>query len=99
MEEKIYLAELFEIYKDLLTDKQREIFGMHYALDFSLSEIAEEKGITRQNASDTVKSVKEKLLWFENTLKIKEKQDELYSVAGATLDAAAAEKIKEIIGR
>ena len=99
MEEKFYLTELFEIYGDLLTDNQREVFEMHCILDFSLSEIAEEKGVTRQNVSDALKNAKEKLTFFENALKIKEKQDAILSLLNSGKDKENAEKIKAIIGR
>lgn len=98
MEEKIYLAELFEIYGDLLTDRQKEVFKMHYLLDFSLSEIAEELSVTRQNASDTLKNAKDKLSSLEKALKIREKEEKLRELskdAGAETSA----KILEIIGR
>ena len=99
MEEKIYLTELFEVYKDLLTEKQREVFEMHFVLDLSLSEMAEEKGITRQNASDALKNAKEKLFSLEKTLKIKEKNDELVSLADEIKDKKISERIKNVIGR
>ena len=98
MEEKIYLTELFEIYNKLLTDNQREIFKMHYLLDLSLSEIADELSISRQNASDTLKTAKEKLVSFESNLKIKEKEDELKNLASG-VDEKTSAKIMEIIGR
>ena len=99
MEEKFYLTELFEIYKLLLTDNQREIFEMHYIFDLSLSEIAEEKGVTRQNVSDAIKNAKEKLIGFENALKIKEKEDAIISLLDNGDNKGNAEKIKAIIGR
>ena len=99
MEEKFYLTELFEIYKLLLTDNQREIFEMHYIFDLSLSEIAEEKGVTRQNVSDAIKNAKEKLIGFENALTIKEKEDAIISLLDNGDNKENAEKIKAIIGR
>lgn len=98
MTDKFYFVELFECYKKLLTDKQREIFGMHFAMDFSLSEIAEELGITRQNVSDTLKTVKEKLADFENALHLNEKNKMLIGLA-AKSDKATADKIEELINR
>lgn len=99
MEEKFYLTELFEIYNPLLTDNQREIFEMHFVLDFSLSEIAEEKGVTRQNVSDALKNAKEKLVGFESALKIKEKEDAILSLLDNGENKENAEKIRAIIGR
>ena len=75
MEEKIYYAELFEIYKGLLTAKQKEVFEMHFLLDFSLAEISEEKGISRQNVNDAISSAKKKLEELERELKVKNRND------------------------
>lgn len=98
MEENFYYIELFEIYKDLLTDKQKDIFSMHFLLDLSLSEIAEEKEITRQNVSDTIKNAKEKLSEYESILKISKKNKELTELS-SKLDKDSAQKILDIVGR
>ena len=45
---------LFDYYGDLLTEKQRTFFDLHYNQDLSLSEIAEDAGITRQGVHDTL---------------------------------------------
>lgn len=98
MEEKFYFVELYEIYKNLLTEKQNDIIFNHYVLDLSLSEIAEEKGITRQNVSDTLKNAKEKLEELERVLSIYKKNTELNKLADG-LDKKTAQKIKEIINK
>lgn len=99
MKENFYYIELYEIYKSLLTEKQKEIFEMHFVLDLSLSEIAEEKGITRQNVSDTIKNAKVKLEEFELSLRVKEKNDALLKVVDNVKDEKIKDSIKEIIGR
>ncbi|MCG0274642.1 MAG: hypothetical protein L5655_00570 [Thermosediminibacteraceae bacterium] len=37
-----------------MTKKQREFFELHFFKDWSLSEIAENFGVTRQNVSDVI---------------------------------------------
>ena len=61
MEKELFYVELFDIYKGLLTKKQRELFESHYIFDLSLSEIAEPEGRTRQSVYDASKKVKKKL--------------------------------------
>ena len=39
---------LFDYYGELLTEKQKTCFDLYYNQDLSLSEIAEEAGVTRQ---------------------------------------------------
>ena len=98
MEEKIYFAELFAIYKNFLTEKQRGIFDMHCNLDFSLSEIAEEENTTRQNVSDTIRCVKDRLLEFEKHLNVKEKSEKIIALLlDNSIDMELINNIKTII--
>ena len=97
MEKNFYYAELFEIYKSLLTEKQKEVFEMHFLLDFSLSEISEEKGISRQNVNDAIKGAKKKLDELESLLKLKQKHDALKELEKNVTDKKTAEEIKRII--
>lgn len=101
MEKDFSLAELFDLYGCLLTERQRELFESYYLYDLSLAEIAEPEGKTRQNVYAAVKSVKDKLREYEKLLRLKEKTDELNAVAEslAIKDAVAAERIREIIGK
>ncbi len=99
MEKDFELIELFEIYKELLTEKQRELFSSHYLYDLSLSEIAEEEGGTRQSVHDAVKKVKKKLYEYENALKIKEKKDKILIVLSDIEDEKTATAIREILER
>ena len=46
---------LLDFYGELLTDKQRECFDLHYNEDLSLSEIAEQLGISRQGVWDNIR--------------------------------------------
>ena len=97
MEKNFYYVELFEIYKSLLTEKQKEVFEMHFLLDFSLSEISEEKGISRQNVNDAIKGAKKKLDELETLLKLKQKHDALKELEKTVTDNKTAEEIKRII--
>lgn len=101
MEKDLELIELFELYQELLTDKQRELFSSYYIYDLSLSEIAEPLGTTRQNVYEGVKKVKKKLIEYEDILKIREKNIDLKEIANALKEKgdALAEKILDIIGR
>jgi len=54
-DDTVYRTMLFDFYGDLLTDKQREYFDLHYNEDLSLSEIAESSGISRQGVWDIIR--------------------------------------------
>ena len=59
---------LWDIYSPLLTPTQREIADMYFNLDLTVSEIAEQKGISRQGASECLSSVKKLLEEYEAKL-------------------------------
>ena len=99
MEKDFEFVELFEIYKDLLTDKQRELFSSYYLFDLSLSEIADVEGGSRQSVYDAVKKVKIKLGDYEKALGIQEKTKRLKELADVTKDENTARAIREIIER
>ena len=48
------MALLYDYYGELLTEKQRTCFDLYYNQDLSLSEIAEDLGVTRQGVNDTL---------------------------------------------
>ncbi len=48
------MAMLYDFYGDLLTERQREFFDLYHNEDFSLAEIAESAGITRQGVRDVI---------------------------------------------
>ena len=48
------MAMLFDFYGDMLTERQREFYDLYYNEDLSLSEIAENYGISRQGVRDVI---------------------------------------------
>lgn len=52
---RVMRSMLFDFYGELLTDKQREYFDLHYNEDLSLAEIAEQGGISRQGVWDMIR--------------------------------------------
>ena len=84
MEENLRYIELFEIYKGLLTERQRDLFTSHYLLDLSLAEIAEPENLSRQSVYDAVKKVKAKLNEYESVLGLKDRYDSLKALARET---------------
>lgn len=59
-------ALLLDFYGPLLTDKQRECFDLHYNEDLSLSEIAEQAGISRQGVWDNIRRAEAALRELED---------------------------------
>ena len=54
-EEAVLRTMLFDFYGELLTEKQREYFDLHYNEDLSLAEIAALTGISRQGVWDIIR--------------------------------------------
>ena len=48
------MALLFDFYGDTLTERQKEFYDLYYNEDLSLSEIAENYGISRQGVRDVI---------------------------------------------
>ena len=69
---KLEFMRLWDSYSELLTPTQREITNLYFNLDLTLSEIAAEKGISRQAVSDCLNGCKRQLAELENKLKVVE---------------------------
>ena len=51
MAKDLEISFLLDFYGDMLTEKQREVIEFYYNEDLSLSEIADNEGITRQGCA------------------------------------------------
>ena len=61
--------QLFDAYGALLTEHQRDICELYYMCDLSLTEIAEQKGISKQSVSDTLAKSRALLEEYEAKLR------------------------------
>ncbi len=61
---------LLDTYGILLTERKREILDYYYNDDYSLSEISELTGISRQGVRDSIKKSEEELYGYEAKLNI-----------------------------
>ena len=59
MEKLIYLNELFDMYQDLLTEKQQMYFKDYYFDNLSYVEISEKYGISRNAIFHQLKLIEE----------------------------------------
>lgn len=85
---------LFDFYGELLTEKQKTYFDLYYNQDFSLAEIAEEEGISRQGVHDTLNRTEATLRNFEEktgfVARAMERKTALETIV------SAAEKVREL---
>ena len=70
-EKSIELIQLYDIYQNLLTEKQREYFESYYYDDLSITEISENRNVSRNAVHDQIKKTAIKLNDLENKLKVK----------------------------
>ena len=80
---------LYDFYGELLTEHQRNIYEGVVFNDMSLSEIAEEQGISRQGVHDLVKRCNKILAGYEEKLKLVQKFNQTKQMV---------EEIKELAG-
>ena len=80
MENREYLSSLFDIYKDLLTSTEQETFISYYMEDLSLSEIAENRGISKSSVGKTLNQAEEKLKEYEKLIGKNQIKKELNSL-------------------
>ncbi len=86
------LALLLDYYGDLLGEQRRSIMELYYCEDFSLSEIAEHTGVTRQAVRDSIKKGEAELYRFDEALHL---ADRMQSVRDRS--QAAAQRLSEIL--
>ena len=96
--EKNYLVqELFQIYRNLLTDHQQNVFECYYFDNLSLSEIAENFNISRQGVKDILDRCEKSLKYFEESLLLYEKNDKIITSLQGKISQKNLEEIKNII--
>lgn len=73
MEKLAQMSILIDYYGKLLTPKQLEVLDLYYNNDYSLAEISELLGISRQGVFDNLKRSEDILKKYENKLKLVER--------------------------
>lgn len=80
MQYRIYIINLYDIYGELLTDKQKEYFESYYFDNLTFAEISENNDISRNAVFKQVKEAEAKLEHFEEVLKIYEKNKRIKEI-------------------
>lgn len=106
MEQLLYLSTLFDLYGALLTEKQQECLRMHLFEDFSLSEIGEALGISRQAVYDNIHRSEKALESYEKKLGLAaryqgERQElaKIYEAIKGLKQPANAQAVDEVLDR
>lgn len=82
------IATLIDFYGEMLTAKQRDFLEYYYYDDLSLSEIAENEGITRQGVRDAIKRAETQLNEMESRLGMAKRFEDMRSGLNEIIDCA-----------
>lgn len=91
MEKFIYYNELYLIYKDLLSEKEIDIFDLYYGDNLTMQEIADNKNISKARVGVIIKNVEKKLDTLEKALKVFKLKEQLNEV----IDLSDIKEIKK----
>ena len=93
MKRFIYLNNLFDVYQDLLTQKQQLYFKEYYFNNLSYGEISEKYGISRNAIFRQLKIIENKLENYEEKLKLLDKKQRINDIIEIVMD----KKIKDVL--
>ena len=95
MDDFLRAALLLDFYGDMLTDRQKQAYGMYYNENFSLREISENLSITRQGVRDLIKRADVIMVDYENKLKLIERDERLTRMADEIINMLKSISIDE----
>ena len=72
-EKDMKISFLLDFYGEVLSERRRTVLEYYYNDDLSLSEIAEDIGISRQGVRDLIKKAEEELHFYEEKLGLAER--------------------------
>ncbi len=88
MAKNLDIVLLADYYGEMLTENQRKFIEYYYSDDLSLSEIAQNEGITRQGVRDAVKRAEAQLYDMENKLGFAERSRKVNEVLNSIKESA-----------
>ena len=97
MEKREYLIIFYDFYSELLSDKQKEHFEDYYFNNLSLGEISENENVSRNAIHKSIKSIENKLYFYEEKLKLYQKSQELNTLLANIKDEKLKKDIKNIL--
>ena len=97
MEDYIYYGELYDLYQQLLTDKQRAYFEDYYFQNLSLGEMAENYQVSRNAIFRQLHIVTKKLEEYEEKLQLLQKKRKLEKISQAIDNLDIKRQLEELI--
>lgn len=97
LDKNIRICNLFDIYGYMLSKKQQQMINEHFYQDCSLTEIAENQGISRQAVLDAITKSTNKLEDFESKLHLLNIKSSIMKLEGTKEDKKILNHIKSIL--
>lgn len=97
MDKLFYYNDLYDLYGELLTDKQREYFEDYYFNNLSFSEMAENFDVSRNAIFKQIHIVTDKLEEYEKTLRLLEKKKKLEEIINNLDDNNIKKELEELL--
>jgi len=76
----VRLNQLYAVYAELLTEKQKEAVFLYYSMDLSLAEIGARLGISRQAVRDTLMRATRALEDVETSLRLNDRLEQYFDL-------------------
>lgn len=96
MQDRLYYIDLYDLYGELLTEKQQNYFEDYYFSNLSLSEIAENMDVSRNAIHNQIKDAEEKLKFYEEHLHLYERNKKIRNLL-TELNEDLKQKIEELL--
>lgn len=97
MEEFLYFNELYDLYGDLLTEKQRNYFEDYYFNNLSFSEMAENYDVSRNAIFKQLHITTNKLEEYESKLGLFSKKKKIEEIINLEKDYNIKKMLEELI--
>ena len=91
-----YMIVLYDYYGELFTDVQRKYFEDYYFNNYTLSEIATNYNVSRNAVYKNINATMEKLLFYEDKLKLWQKKRLLNDILVNIKDEEVIQKINQL---
>ncbi|MBR4341565.1 MAG: DNA-binding protein [Lachnospiraceae bacterium] len=97
LKEIVKLTRLYDVYGPLLNERKKDIFESYVLDNYSLAEIADQVGISRQGVRDIVKRCSKELEEAEEKLGFLKKMDKLTDKLEKVIEKSVDSEINDIL--
>ena len=97
LKEIVELTRLYDVYGPLLSDHKKEIFESYVLDNYSLSEIADSVGMSRQGVRDIVKRCSRELTGYEEKLSFLKKVERISELVEKSLEKTDDPETRRIL--